>query len=280
MVETAVRTSRYKCSASPDAEGIVWSANQMPSALEVYRRLFSINALDALDQGATTLDIGQNQSTVFRALPNQIHQKLWGVDAGSYIVHIPKDWELQPASEIYGNPSAFMPAFLADHAPKFEEIVFACPVANPKAAYLSYTLPNNHRFVTGLNQPTTTAAQVERFQRIAAMARQLQEFSVLPENWNSYGASAPTSEVIGEARRILTAVINLGLPEPWTAPGGDGGIGIQWETDRVELYIDIVPGEATTYVLTPKTGGATEIEGLLTLDNLHEVLGRFGDAAI
>ena len=119
-----------------------------------------------------------------------------------------------------------------------------------------------------------------RVQRIADMEQKLQRFSELPENWNSYGASAPTSAVIEEARKILTAVIDLGLSEPWVAPGGDGSIGLQWETDKAFLYIDIVPGEATTYFHSPKTEGIGESEGTLTPHNLHEVLRRFGESAI
>ena len=52
----------------------------------------------------------------------------------------------------------------------------------------------------------------------------------------------------------------LGLPQPWVAPGADGGIGIQWHSEVAELYIDIVPGEPTSYLLTLNVGSSKEVE--------------------
>ena len=118
----------------------------------------------------------------------------------------------------------------------------------------------------------------ERAQRINEMEAMLHRFMALPDNWDSYGATAPHDDAVKEARRILRTVISLDLPEPWTAPGGDAGIGLQWETDGADLYIDIVPGEDTTYALTPKTG-ASEEDGVLTKQNLTEVLRRFAALA-
>ena len=107
----------------------------------------------------------------------------------------------------------------------------------------------------------------------------LARFSELPENWDSYGGSPISSGAIGEAKRILTAAIHLGLPTPWVAPGGDAGIGIQWDTDKVMLYIDIVPGEETTYVFAPKEAGLNEDDGVLTMENQAEVLNRLAESA-
>lgn len=111
------------------------------------------------------------------------------------------------------------------------------------------------------------------------MSGMLARFSDLPENWDSYGGSPISADAITEARRILTAAIKLRLPTPWVAPGGDAGIGIQWDTNRAELYIDIVPGEETTYVLTPKEGDLSENDGVLTMANLAGVLNRLAESA-
>ena len=118
------------------------------------------------------------------------------------------------------------------------------------------------------------AVSDERDSRIAEMEKMFHRFEALPEDWDSYGAPVPYPEAIDKARQILTVVIDLNLPDPWTAPGGDAGIGLQWETANVDLYIDIVPGEKTTYALTPKTGDS-EDDGVLTEQNLAEVLRRF-----
>ena len=114
---------------------------------------------------------------------------------------------------------------------------------------------------------------------LVELEEMLARFSELPENWDSYGGSSISPGAIGEAKRILTAAINLGLPTPWVAPGGDAGIGIQWDTDKVDLYIDIVPGEETTYVFEPKEVGLNEDDGVLTMENQAEVLNRLAESA-
>ncbi len=79
-------------------------------------------------------------------------------------------------------------------------------------------------------------------------------------------------EIIEETMRFLAVGVIVNAPAPWVAPGADGGIGIQWDTEAAEIYIDIVPGEQTTYALTPKSG--TPSDGVLTISNLVEVLSH------
>ena len=119
----------------------------------------------------------------------------------------------------------------------------------------------------------------DQTRRIAEMEEMIRRFSDLPEDWDSYGGSPISHYVAEEARRILVASINLNLPPAWAAPGGDGGIGIQWDTDQTELYIDIVPGEETTYLLTPKAINGIEADGVLTTANLSGVLNKVAESA-
>ena len=114
--------------------------------------------------------------------------------------------------------------------------------------------------------------RAKRFRQIIDMEEMLREFSELPDNWDSYGGRAVSLDAIEEAKSILRAAINLDLPEPWVAAGGDAGIGIQWDTNGLELYIDVVPGEETTYVLTRKEENFCEADGVLTVENLSRVL--------
>ena len=107
----------------------------------------------------------------------------------------------------------------------------------------------------------------------------LNQLSALPANWNSYGAPPISPEAIAEARLILLSTASLNLPAPWLAPGGDAGVGIQWTTPRAELYIDIVPGQATTYDLTPTHGRQPVTEGILTTRNLPAVLSQLAEPA-
>ena len=130
--------------------------------------------------------------------------------------------------------------------------------------------------------PTTLRESVafeKRRLRFEAMEEMLNGFSELPRNWDSFGSPALSLDAIGEVKGILTGAIDLDLPEPWVAPGADAGIGIQWDTDGAELYIDVVPGEETTYVLTLKAGSSFESDGTLTAENLSRVLGQFAESA-
>ena len=131
-----------------------------------------------------------------------------------------------------------------------------------------------------LPHPVVSAPEItdQMSRQFMEMDGMLARFSDLPENWNSYGGSPISAGAITEARRILTAAIKLRLPTPWVAPGGDAGIGIQWDTNRAELYIDIVPGEETTYVLTPKEGDLSENDGVLTMANLAGVLNQLAES--
>ena len=119
----------------------------------------------------------------------------------------------------------------------------------------------------------------KRSSRIAQMEETLRRFSELPENWDSYGGHAISPDAIEEARGILVAAIDLNLPEPWVAPGGDAGIGIQWDTDGMELYIDVVPKQQTTYVLAPKAENTVTADGALTTENLVGVLKQLAASA-
>ena len=115
--------------------------------------------------------------------------------------------------------------------------------------------------------------------RLIEIDEMLRKFAELPENWDSYGGSPASPVAVEEARTILIGGIDLNLPTPWVAPGGDAGIGIEWNTERGELYIDIVPGEETTYVLTPKAANLHEDDGVLTTGNLTGVLNQLAEPA-
>ncbi len=139
--------------------------------------------------------------------------------------------------------------------------------------------PAEHRVVIR-RQPQEAIVDAERLRRLFKMEATLRGFSELPRGWDSHGGLAISFDAIYEARTILRTAINLNLPEPWIAPGGDAGVGIQWDTAQAELYIDVVPAEETTYVLTPKAGYGGEADGVLTTENLISVLTQLAEPAI
>ncbi len=80
------------------------------------------------------------------------------------------------------------------------------------------------------------------------------QFSNLPDNWDSEGANAVPTEVCEKAAKYLYAAHNELAAEfksvaphfleslkehhkPFIAPGGDGSIVIEWESDKAELIV-------------------------------------------
>ena len=134
--------------------------------------------------------------------------------------------------------------------------------------------------VEGTTQSHQLPEVDERSRNISKMEETLRRISGLPDNWDSYEGSTISPAAVDEARQILMSAIDLNLPNPWVAPGGDAGVGIQWDTHQAELYIDIVPGEETTYVLTPKVGHLHESDGVLTTANLPRILTQLAKPTI
>lgn len=101
----------------------------------------------------------------------------------------------------------------------------------------------------------------------------LLQISALSANWDSYGALPISPDAIREARNLVKRGKVKGLPVPFIAPGSDTGVGIEWKTSRGELYIDIVPGEKTTYALTLNQPHE-EAEGDLDEIDFYQLLGQ------
>ena len=108
------------------------------------------------------------------------------------------------------------------------------------------------------------------------LATRFRQIASLAENWNGYGAPPIEQGCIADAIRIAKIGLAMGLPVPGVAPGGDAGVGIEWETERWELSIDLVPGGQTTYALdrlhpdgtTEESDGAIEDD-----DKMRRIIG-------
>lgn len=96
-----------------------------------------------------------------------------------------------------------------------------------------------------------------------ALALRFRQISGLPDNWDSYGAPPVDEDALKDSAYIVKLGVEMSLPLPAVAPGSDAGIGIEWETDAGELYIDIAPGSDTTYALSTYGPESEEQEGIL-----------------
>ncbi len=107
----------------------------------------------------------------------------------------------------------------------------------------------------------------------------LDQFLELRSNWDSYGAPPLKSETIDEARGVLLAVVGMGLPLPWMAPGGDGSIGMQWEFGGEVLYLEVSPHEPPAFLFSSTDESAAKYrEGELTFGNLYSVFSHYAEA--
>lgn len=114
------------------------------------------------------------------------------------------------------------------------------------------------------------------WRRIEEMQTILHSFTLLPENWDYSGGSPIAPIVTDEAKQILMVAIDLGISKAWLAPGSDGSIGIQWETNTADLLIIVDRLGSITYVLTTLEEC---YDGELTKHNLYRVLAQFAEEA-
>ena len=117
-----------------------------------------------------------------------------------------------------------------------------------------------------------TVQRRERSWLTPELENRFRQISELPSNWNSYGAQPIAPWSIAEAKKIVNEGLALGLLAPGVSPSAGAAIGIEWQTSRGELLVDIVPRDGITYLLTMKEGN--QEEGVLDDENLSSVLSQ------
>lgn len=93
-------------------------------------------------------------------------------------------------------------------------------------------------------------AQVQPFQDTTTLKQsnpacrhvynKLQEFSHLPDNWDSYGALAPTSEAMLSALQLTYTIFTKETPLPDVFPVPNGSVQIEWSLAGLEMEIEVV----------------------------------------
>ena len=124
--------------------------------------------------------------------------------------------------------------------------------------------------------PTETVLLRDVLELPDELASRFRQFAGLEENWNGYGAPPADPGCIGDAIRIVKIGLAMGLSAPGVAPGGDAGVGIEWETERWELSIDLVPGGRATYALDKlhPDGVTEESDGVIEDDDqIRRIIG-------
>ena len=102
------------------------------------------------------------------------------------------------------------------------------------------------------------------------LSDRLERLSLLPENWDGYGASPISPQVIRRAELVLKDTLGLAgddIPLPFIAPAGDGTVVLEWKTATgKELVLDIPEkNEPLPFFLVEPAGleAEAEIEGVI-----------------
>ncbi len=88
--------------------------------------------------------------------------------------------------------------------------------------------------------------------------KKITELTQLPENWDSYGSRPIQPSAIEQAADLLALLSRLDLPRPEIFPVPGGGIQIEFQQDRRELEIEILPNGSTGYLQVAETGEMRE----------------------
>ncbi len=100
--------------------------------------------------------------------------------------------------------------------------------------------PESRRFVLiHFSLPVLTEQLKEEFNEIRN----------LPPGWDGYDAGPIEEGPIAEGEKVVRIGLSEGLSDPWVAPGSDGSVGITWDTEKGDIYIDILPNQPPTYAL-------------------------------
>lgn len=88
--------------------------------------------------------------------------------------------------------------------------------------------------------------------------RKIAELKQLPENWDSYGSRPIQQAAIEKAADLLSFLSRLDLPRPQIFPVPGGGVQFEFEQDRRELELEILPDGSIGFLLVAETGEMRE----------------------
>jgi len=70
----------------------------------------------------------------------------------------------------------------------------------------------------------------------------LGELLQLRENWDTYGSPSVSPDAANVALLVLGEILEFRrVPLPHFVPTAEGGVQMEWHTDRIDLEIDVAP---------------------------------------
>jgi hypothetical protein len=99
--------------------------------------------------------------------------------------------------------------------------------------------------------------------------RKITELKQLPENWDSYGSRPIQQAAIEKAADLLAILSKLGLPPAQIFPVPGGGIQFEFQQDRRELELEILPDGSIEFLIV--TNGDEMREGTIPSVSMAEI---------
>lgn len=108
----------------------------------------------------------------------------------------------------------------------------------------------------------------------------LKRLTMLPPNWDSYGAKPVTRATAKRALPTLANVVSNRIPLPAIVPMHQGGLQLEWHSDRADIELVFPSVGEPSYSFADHEGGE-EGEGRGTLESARilELLGLAGSRA-
>ena len=69
---------------------------------------------------------------------------------------------------------------------------------------------------------------------------QLTALISLSDDWDSYGAMAPSLEAIHTATKVISRIITDDMVVPAVVPGADGSIQLEWHVNGIDLEVEVL----------------------------------------
>ncbi len=91
----------------------------------------------------------------------------------------------------------------------------------------------------------------QMFDKLAALAS-------LPENWDGYGSLPLQPLAKKTASNLLRMIFLHGLPIPHFVPVSGGGIQMEWQKNKREMELEVLPNGEILFLVVDQTGRMQE----------------------
>jgi hypothetical protein len=88
--------------------------------------------------------------------------------------------------------------------------------------------------------------------------KRLSELVQLPDNWDGYGSPRLQPAVVSAAFDLLRTLSAFHLPSPELFPVSGGGLQFEWQADKCELEIEVLPEGLLEFLIVDAKGEMRE----------------------